>query len=65
MASTDALDLPGWACVSAKRREHIARVTSLLEQWAQELRLDPTEASAWRDAGRLHDALRDLVLRDV
>ena len=60
MASTDALALPAWAVVSSKRREHIARVTALLEQWAAELHLAPAEAAAWRDAGRLHDALRDL-----
>lgn len=59
-ASTDALSLPSWAAVSAKRREHIARVTALLEQWAAELHLPSEDAAAWRDAGRLHDALRDL-----
>ena len=58
--STDALALPAWAAVSAKRREHIARVTALLVGWAAELRLPPAEAAAWRDAGLLHDALRDL-----
>lgn len=65
MASTerpggDALALPAWAAVSPKRREHIARVTALLERWAAELGLAPADALAWRDAGRLHDALRDL-----
>ena len=59
-ASTDPLALPAWAVVSPKRREHIARVTALLERWAAELALTPAEAAAWRDAGRLHDALRDL-----
>jgi 2-amino-4-hydroxy-6-hydroxymethyldihydropteridine diphosphokinase len=58
--ATEALDLPHWAVVSPKRREHIARVTALLARWAAELRLPPEEARAWRDAGRLHDALRDL-----
>jgi 2-amino-4-hydroxy-6-hydroxymethyldihydropteridine diphosphokinase len=58
--STDDLALPAWAVVSPKRREHIARVTALLERWASELRLSEAEAEAWRDAGRLHDALRDL-----
>ena len=51
--------LPPWACVSEKRRAHIARVTALLDEWARALHLDTTEARAWHDAGRLHDALRD------
>ena len=59
-ASTDALALPTWAVVTHRRREHIARVTALLERWAAELGLAAAEAAAWRDAGRLHDALRDL-----
>ncbi len=58
--STRGLDLPGWAVVAPKRREHIARVTTLLERWATELALPAAEAAAWRDAGLLHDALRDL-----
>lgn len=58
--STSALDLPRWAVVTPKRREHIARVTALLDRWAVELRLPAAEAAEWRDAGRLHDALRDL-----
>lgn len=53
------LALPGWARVSEKRRGHIARVTGLLERWAGEIALSGEEASMWRDAGRLHDALRD------
>jgi HD superfamily phosphohydrolase YqeK len=51
--------LPAWACVTEKRRAHIARVTDLLDEWARALRLAPDEARAWHDAGRLHDALRD------
>lgn len=54
-----ALVLPPWACVSEKRRGHIARVTDLLDEWARALRLAPNDARAWHDAGRLHDALRD------
>jgi HD superfamily phosphohydrolase YqeK len=53
------LDLPDWAIVSDKRRAHIARVTSLLEEWAATLKLGRKERTLWRDAGRLHDALRD------
>ena len=51
--------LPSWACVSEKRRAHIERVTALLERWATQLGVDADEAKAWRDAGLLHDALRD------
>jgi HD superfamily phosphohydrolase YqeK len=53
------LDLPPWAQVGEKRRAHIARVTELLDRWAVQLRLDATEAQAWHDVGRFHDALRD------
>jgi 2-amino-4-hydroxy-6-hydroxymethyldihydropteridine diphosphokinase len=51
--------LPPWACVSDKRRAHIERVTALLDEWADALRLTPEDARAWHDAGRFHDALRD------
>lgn len=51
--------LPSWACVTEKRRAHIERVTALLERWANELGVTDDEALSWRDAGLLHDALRD------
>ena len=51
--------LPSWAIVSDKRRAHIARVTDLLDRWANEMRITLDEAQAWHDAGRWHDALRD------
>jgi 2-amino-4-hydroxy-6-hydroxymethyldihydropteridine diphosphokinase len=51
--------LPPWACVSDKRRAHIERVTALLDEWADGLRLTREDARAWHDAGRFHDALRD------
>ena len=53
------IELPPWACVNEKRRAHIERVTTLLEQWASQLRVSAAEAREWRDAGLLHDALRD------
>jgi 2-amino-4-hydroxy-6-hydroxymethyldihydropteridine diphosphokinase len=53
------IELPAWACVTEKRRAHIERVTALLEQWAAELQVGDDEARSWRDAGLLHDALRD------
>jgi HD superfamily phosphohydrolase YqeK len=52
-------DLPGWAVVSPRRREHIARVTALLDQWAGIMAISAGERAAWHDAGRWHDALRD------
>jgi 2-amino-4-hydroxy-6-hydroxymethyldihydropteridine diphosphokinase len=51
--------LPDWAVVTDARRQHIARVTALLDAWAAALGLDATAQSAWHDAGVWHDALRD------
>jgi len=45
--------------VTEKRREHIQRVTDLLDAWAVKLSLPAEERTAWHDAGRYHDALRD------
>ena len=55
----EVVPLPPWSRVSDKRRAHIGRVVALLAEWARELRLDETETRAFRDAGLLHDALRD------
>jgi len=54
-----ALTLPAWAQVSDKRRAHIERVVALLDRWASDMGLPDDEASRWRAAGTLHDALRD------
>jgi HD superfamily phosphohydrolase YqeK len=54
-----SLSLPAWAVASPKRREHIVRVTTLLDQWATALQIPATECTAWHDAGLLHDSLRD------
>jgi HD superfamily phosphohydrolase YqeK len=62
------LEMPAWTCVSEKRMGHIERVTALLDEWARKLALPSEEARAWRDAGRLHDALRDApehILREL
>ena len=56
---TTAVELPAWAQVTEKRREHIQRVTDLLDAWAVKLSLPAEERTAWHDAGRYHDALRD------
>ena len=53
------LVLPEWAKVSDKRRKHIARVTTLLMQWADEIEISDDERRDWMHAGLLHDALRD------
>jgi len=54
-----SIELPGWAQVSSSRRAHIARVTSLLVDWAHALGMSHGVCTAWRDAGLWHDALRD------
>ncbi len=51
--------LPAWAQVSDKRRAHIARVTAVLDGWADRIAATAAEARAMHDAGVLHDALRD------
>ena len=53
------LVLPDWACVTEKRKGHITRVVTLLMRWADELGVGDEERQTWRDAGLLHDALRD------
>jgi HD superfamily phosphohydrolase YqeK len=55
----EPLLLPAWAKVSDKRRKHIARVTTLLMQWADEIGISDEERRDWMHAGLLHDALRD------
>ena len=53
------VELPSWAQVTDKRKLHIARVTSLLAEWASALDVSAEERRAWIDAGRYHDALKD------
>jgi HD superfamily phosphohydrolase YqeK len=55
----DDLVLPSWAKVTDKRRKHIARVCTLLMQWADAIDISSEERDAWLQVGRLHDALRD------
>jgi HD superfamily phosphohydrolase YqeK len=52
-------DLPGWAIVTPERRQHIARVAALMDEWAVNLELPLEERSRWRAAAWLHDSLRD------
>ena len=57
--NTGRIDLPEWAQVAEKRRAHIIRVTTLLDEWATAMRVSSKERAAWLDAGRFHDALKD------
>lgn len=50
---------PEWTQASAKRREHMERVTALLDRWAGETGLDGVDRLRWRALGRLHDALKE------
>ena len=59
MSGAASIELPPWAAVGEKRRRHIVRVTAMLEEWAAAMALGAAARAAWRDAGRLHDALRD------
>lgn len=52
-------ELPSWAEATPRRREHMARVASLLDAWAGALRLPEEERIRWRAAAWLHDALRN------
>lgn len=55
----DPLQLPHWSVAGEARRAHVMRVVTVLATWAAAMGLDDAERAAWRDAGRLHDALRD------
>ncbi|HET7565187.1 MAG TPA: HD domain-containing protein, partial [Gemmatimonadaceae bacterium] len=59
MSDAALIELPDWAVVGEKRRAHIARVVTLLMSWADAMSLRDAERTAWYDAGRWHDALRD------
>lgn len=59
LVSLPDIVFPSWAKVTEKRRAHIARVTALLDQWAQAFGLSANDRRAWHDVGVLHDALRD------
>jgi len=52
-------DLPEWSRLGGKRRAHVARVATLLEDWARKLELDDTERTRWLAAGWLHDSLKE------
>jgi HD superfamily phosphohydrolase YqeK len=51
--------LPPWAEAGPERREHIARVAALMDEWAERLELPAAERERWAAVAWLHDALRD------
>lgn len=59
LARAAAGELPPWAQVTPPRREHIARVAALVDEWAAALGMAEEERERWRAAAWLHDALRD------
>lgn len=61
----NAVALPVWAVAGPARREHIARVVTLLEAWASAMHLNDAERRAWHDAGAWHDALRDAPVKTL
>jgi HD superfamily phosphohydrolase YqeK len=63
--SAAEIELPSWSIASPKRRAHIARVTELARSWAEATRVSDEERTAWTDAARWHDALRDATERDL
>jgi len=65
MSAAASIELPPWAAASEKRRAHIARVTALIEAWAEAMALAADARAAWRDAARLHDAMRDAPVAEL
>jgi HD superfamily phosphohydrolase YqeK len=57
-----AAGLPAWAEVRRRRRAHIRRVAGLVDAWASEIAVAPSERRRWLAAVWLHDALRDARL---
>lgn len=53
------LELPSWSVITPRRRAHVERVAALLTAWADKMGIEEREATAWQDAARWHDALRD------
>ena len=50
---------PDWAIAGPERREHVARVVALLDEWALALGMSDVDRKRTRAAGWLHDSLRD------
>jgi HD superfamily phosphohydrolase YqeK len=65
VARAAAGELPEWSVAGTERREHIARVAALMDEWSELLGLPPEERDRWRAAAWLHDALREAPADDL
>ncbi len=65
MSDVASIELPVWAKVSPRRHAHICRVTELIVQWAEEMRLPAEERDSWHDAALFHDCLRDAPTEEL
>ncbi|HET7622863.1 MAG TPA: HD domain-containing protein [Gemmatimonadaceae bacterium] len=60
-----SIELPAWAKVGPRRLAHICRVTALIVQWAEEMRIPSEERECWHDAALFHDCLRDAPIEEL
>lgn len=65
MSDVASIELPAWAKVSPKRLAHIHRVTALIVEWAEEMRISTEERESWHDAALYHDCLRDAPVEEL
>jgi 2-amino-4-hydroxy-6-hydroxymethyldihydropteridine diphosphokinase len=65
MSDVASIELPTWARVGPRRLAHISRVTTLIVEWADEMRIAPDERDAWHDAALFHDSLRDAPVEEL
>jgi 2-amino-4-hydroxy-6-hydroxymethyldihydropteridine diphosphokinase len=52
-------ELPEWTRAGRRRREHMARVSELLREWARAAGEKGVEVARWTAVGLLHDVLRE------
>lgn len=57
--------VPEWGVCGKRRKQHMARVSDLMGDWAKQLGLGKNDVIRWRAAGFLHDALRDASPSDL
>jgi len=60
-----SLSFPPWARISPARTRHVEGVVGLLEEWARALGAAEEEATRWRRAAVLHDAVKDAPTDDL
>ena len=65
MSDVASIDLPVWARVGPKRQAHIRRVTTLIVEWAEAMRIPSEERDSWHDAALYHDCLRDAPVAEL